>query len=60
MIIWNNQNFTIGPSGIKMPFVIDGKSKKIEIMADIPEYERSLLKKACNFGEYPQTDKKKS
>ena len=43
-----------------MPFVMDGKSKKIEIMADIPEYERSLLKKACNFGEYPQTDKKKS
>ena len=60
VIIWNNQNFTIGPSGIKMPFVVDGKSKKIEIMADIPEYERSLLKKACNFGEYPQTDKKKS
>jgi putative transposase len=60
VIIWNNQNFTIYPSGIKMPFVVDGKSKKIEIMADISEYERSCLKNARKFGEYPQTDKKKS
>lgn len=50
VIIWNNQNFTICPSGIKMPFVIDGKSKKIEIAADIPEYERSLLKNASKIG----------
>ncbi|WP_241546204.1 RNA-guided endonuclease InsQ/TnpB family protein [Enterococcus villorum] len=58
VIIWNNQNFTIGPSGIKMPFVIDGKSKKIEIMADIPEYERSLLKKACKISTLRITRKR--
>ena len=41
VIIWNNQNFTVCEHGIKMPFVIDGKSKKIEISATISDYERS-------------------
>lgn len=58
VIIWNNQNFTICPSSIKMPFVIDGKSKKVEIFADIPKYELSLLKKANKIGTLRVTKKR--
>ena len=50
VIIWNNQNFTVCEHGIKMPFVIDGKSKKIEISATISDYEHSLLNKASKVG----------
>ncbi|OTN94490.1 RNA-guided endonuclease InsQ/TnpB family protein [Enterococcus faecium] len=58
VIIWNNQNFTICPSGIKMPFVINGNSKKIEISAVIPEYELSLLKNASKIGTLRVTRKR--
>ncbi|WP_270940874.1 RNA-guided endonuclease InsQ/TnpB family protein [Romboutsia lituseburensis] len=35
VIVWNNQNYTIKGNNISMPFIIDGKSKKIEIKADL-------------------------
>lgn len=35
VIIWNNQNYSVNGDGISMPFIIDGKSKKIEIKADL-------------------------
>lgn len=35
IIVWNNQNYSINGDSISMPFIIDGKSKKIEIKADL-------------------------
>lgn len=35
VIVWNNQNYSINVDSISMPFIIDGKSKKIEIKADL-------------------------
>lgn len=35
VIVWNNQNYTVNGDSISMPFIIDGKSKKIEVKADI-------------------------
>lgn len=58
VIIWNNQNFTICSSGIKMPFVVDGNSKKIEILADISEYNLSLIKNASKIGTLRVTKKR--
>lgn len=57
VIMWNNQNFTICKYGIKMPFIFDGKSKKIEISATISEYERSLLNNASKVGTLRITKK---
>lgn len=59
VIIWNNQNFTVCPSSIRMPFLISGKSKKIEIPANISEYERSLLNQASKVGTLRITKKGK-
>ncbi|MBO0462696.1 transposase [Enterococcus sp. DIV1298c] len=57
VIIWNNQNFTVCPSSIRMPFVISGTSKKIEIPATISAYERSLLNQASKVGTLRITKK---
>lgn len=57
IIIWNNQNFTICQKGIKMPFIIDGNSKKIEIPAIISDYEHSLLNNASKIGTLRITKK---
>lgn len=57
VIIWNNQNFTINQHGISMPFMIDGKSKKIELAANISDYERSLLNTASKVGTLRITKK---
>lgn len=57
VIIWNNQNFTICQQSIKMPFIIDGKSKKIEIPAVISDYERSLLNGSSKIGTLRITKK---
>lgn len=35
VIVWNNQNYTVNGDSVSMPFMIDGKSKKIEIKADL-------------------------
>ena len=35
VIVWNNQNYTVNGDSISMPFIIDGKSKKIEVKADL-------------------------
>ena len=35
VIIWNNQNYTINGDSISMPFIVNNKSKKIEIKADL-------------------------
>lgn len=35
VIVWNNQNYTVNGDSISMPFIINGKSKRIEIKADL-------------------------
>lgn len=35
VIVWNNQNYSINKNSISIPFIIEGKSKKIEIKADL-------------------------
>lgn len=50
IIVWNNQNYTINHASIKAPFVIDGKSQKIEIKAVISDYEKELIKSASKLG----------
>ncbi|WP_326717460.1 RNA-guided endonuclease InsQ/TnpB family protein [Vagococcus jeotgali] len=57
VIIWNNQNFTICEHGIKMPFIVNGKSEKIEISAIISDYERLLLNRASKVGTLRITKK---
>lgn len=34
-VIWNNQNYKIGGESIEMPFLINGKSKRVAIGADL-------------------------
>lgn len=35
VIVWNNQNYTINGDSISMPFIVEGKSKKIKIKASL-------------------------
>lgn len=57
VMIWNNQNYTVCHQSIKMPFIVNGKSKRIEIPAIISDYERSLLNKADKMGTLRITKK---
>ena len=50
IIVWNNQNYTINYASIKVPFVVSGKSQKIEINAHISDYERNLIETANKLG----------
>src|SRR5699024_12120735 len=50
IIVWNNQNYTINHESVKMPFVVNGKSQRIEIKANISEYERGLIQTASKLG----------
>lgn len=50
IIVWNNQNYTINDQSISMPFIINGKSQKIEIKAYILNYERHLIESANKLG----------
>lgn len=40
VIVWNNQNYTIGKDYIAMPFFVDGKSRKNKYIAQIA-YEKA-------------------
>lgn len=57
IIVWNNQNYTINYESIKVPFVINGKSQKIEIKAIISDYERNLIDSAIKLGALRVTKK---
>ncbi len=37
VIIWNNQNYSIKDNAISMPFMIDGKSKRLMIKAELSD-----------------------
>lgn len=37
IIVWNNQNYTIGADYISFPILIDGKSKRIKVKAIVPD-----------------------
>ncbi|BFH63126.1 RNA-guided endonuclease InsQ/TnpB family protein [Paenibacillus azoreducens] len=50
VIIWNNQNFTVTPTSICMPFVIDGRSKKLSMKALIEQRDLNLLAIATKVG----------
>lgn len=50
IIVWNNQNYTINHESVKMPFVVNGKSQRIEIKANISDYERHLIESANKLG----------
>lgn len=50
IIVWNNQNYTIHHASIKVPFIVGGKSQKIEIKALISDYERNLIESASKLG----------
>lgn len=41
--VWNNQNYSIGENSISMPFVVNGKSKKIDIKAIVDDRAKELL-----------------
>ena len=44
-IIWNNQNYKIGGDFIEMPFLINGKSKRVSINADLTNRMFHLIDK---------------
>ncbi|UXV34879.1 transposase [Staphylococcus sp. IVB6181] len=50
IIVWNNQNYTINHTSISVPFIVKGKSKRIEIKAHISDYERNVIEKAGKLG----------
>src|SRR5699024_6018252 len=57
IIVWNNQNYTINHESVKMPFDDKGKSQKIEIKANISDYERHIIESAQNQGTMNNTRK---
>ena len=57
IIVWNNQNYSISDDKISMPFVIDGKSKKISISAIILPRERKIIESAAKRGTLRITKK---
>jgi hypothetical protein len=40
---WNNQNYRIADGGIWFPVMVEGKSKRIFVKADIREYQEDKL-----------------
>lgn len=50
VIIWNNQNFTVTPNSICMPFVVDGRSKKMSISALVQQRDLDYLTQAVKVG----------
>lgn len=50
VIIWNNQNFTVKSNSIAMPFIINGKSKKLAIKAIVTDRDLALLNHATKVG----------
>lgn len=57
VIFWNNQNYTIGSDSISMPFIVNGKSKRLMIKADIYPYAHDLLQRASKLGSLRVTCK---
>ena len=57
IIVWNNQNYSISEDRISMPFIVDGKSKKLSISAVIPPREGDLIKSATKLGTLRITKK---
>ena len=43
-VIWNNQNYKVGGDFIEMPFLINGKSKRVSISADLNNRMFHLIK----------------
>ena len=43
VIVWNNQNYTVGKDYIAMPFFVDGKSRKMKIAAIVPDEVFEIL-----------------
>lgn len=43
VIVWNNQNYTVGKDYIAMPFFVDGKSRKMRL----PPSSRMRFSKFC-------------
>ena len=41
--VWNNQNYSYDDNSIAMPFIINGKSKKVSIKANITDRAKDLL-----------------
>lgn len=57
VIVWNNQNFTLTPEAISMPFVVEGKSKKIAIRALVQMRDLELMRQAVKTGTLRVTQK---
>ncbi len=41
--IWNNQNYSVGEDTIALPLMVDGKSKRVSIKANINDRAKDLL-----------------
>lgn len=57
VIIYNNKNYKYYENAIRVPFMINGKSKQVMIKANITEYERQKLKSATKIGAMRITNK---
>ena len=57
IIIYNNKNYKYYENAIRIPFVIDGKSKQVMIKANITEYEWQKLESAEKIGTMRITTK---
>lgn len=43
VIVWNNQNYTVGKDYIAMPFFVEDKSRRVKIAALVPDEAFELL-----------------
>jgi len=50
IIVWNNQNYTIDANSISMPFMIDGKSRKVSIKATFQAKDLALIERSVKVG----------
>ena len=57
VIVWNNQNWSYDEHSIAMPFIVNGKSKRISFPASFGERELMLIRSARKLGTLRITKK---
>ena len=56
--IWNNQNYSVGENTIALPLMVDGKSKRVSIKANINDRAKDLLKSTLGSLRITRKNKK--
>lgn len=57
VVIWNNQNFSVTRAHISMPFIVEGRSRKLSVSAHVQERDIELLAQSVKVGTLRVTRK---